>query len=147
MPESAPQALVVEIQHASLLALPVEERADYALQPLGVSGGEQQHPNCQIERVNLEDHVIRHFAGPRQTRAVGHHSLYTPLHVESVDDATYQRSYHSDSANLQGHVVMTSLEKIQVKVQNRSEKVQPLIKLYKPRKKPFCIYVNLLVII
>ncbi|KAG5312685.1 PEB3 protein, partial [Acromyrmex insinuator] len=57
--KSASQALVVEIQYTPFLAFPVEERADYASQPLRVSGGEQQHPNSQIERIDLEDHVIR----------------------------------------------------------------------------------------
>lgn len=38
---SASQILIEEIQHASFLALSVEERADYAPQPLGISNGEQ----------------------------------------------------------------------------------------------------------
>ena len=63
MTKSASQALIVKIQYTPLLTFPVEERADYASQPLRISGGEQQHPNSQIERKDLEDYVIRYFTG------------------------------------------------------------------------------------
>lgn len=97
--DPASQALVVQVQHPSLLSSAIEERANAAAHPLRVDGQEDQQENQEEGPVDLEDYVTRQFRWPWKAGAVRNHGFDSFLHVETAHRASDQGCDHPCAAD------------------------------------------------